>query len=104
MSDYPVHPDLSEPVHHLPEDMKQKDAENRAALMRMYPHYAARAAFTVRRGFWWHDPVHKRNVYRDQTVMVISFAAERAKDQTPADVRQDPLWGQVAEDNETPGG
>ena len=82
-------------IHHLDPEQKQKDADNRAALMRMYPHYSAGAAFTVRNGFWWYDVEHKRNVYRDQTVMLISFAAERAKDQTPADARQVPLWGQV---------
>lgn len=102
MSDYPIHPDLSKAIHHLPPEQKQKDTENRAALLRMYPHYAGRATFMVRHDLWCYNPVQKRNVYTDQTVMIISFAAERAKDPAPAD-QQPTLWGQV-DDKEKPGG
>lgn len=96
---WPVQSD--QPLHHLTIEQKAKDAKNRAALRRDFPHYAAAATFrVVERAPFYHDG--QRWIIRDQTVMVISFAAERAKDPAPADVQQLPIWGQVDDDKLNP--
>jgi hypothetical protein len=80
------------PIHHLTPDQHEKDADNRAALLRAYPHYAPTAPFLVVLSEVWYQG--NKYLHRDSTVVIISFAEERAKD-PPISEQRPTLWGQV---------
>ncbi len=79
-------------ILNLTPEEKQRDADNRAALLRQYPHYHDRMMFYVDRfPVWDKEANHWKTV--TQTVCIISFKPERDKDTREDDHGQTSMFG-----------